>query len=130
MNVKIIFDDVENKITSTTATGYLLYSTHLLPILSLAAVPEPLTYLAADHNFNLGTNRLHFVPTTGFGRVTLTELLATSAHNAAVAQLQRIVNAWGANGGGAVLFAHAAVAPAPAQPTGGLVVEPVNILEN
>lgn len=94
MNVTVCLDDnVEVNIISTNANGLLFYPTHLVPILSPAAVPEQLIFLAAEHNLNLGTDLLLFVLTTGFGHVTLTELLATSAYNPAVAQPQPNVTA-------------------------------------
>ena len=113
INVKVILDNVKIKILYKNANGLLPYTTHLVPILSPAVVPKPLTFLAAEHNLNIGTDKLFVPPTIGFGRVTLTGLPATSAHNAAITQPQPVVNASGANGGGADAPAHAAAAFAP-----------------
>ena len=84
-----------------------------MPIASPPWVPDPLTFLTAEHYLNLGTDKLIFVPQTGFGSTTLSELLPKSADNAAMAMLQPVVNALGVGGGGATASAHAA-APAHA----------------
>ena len=114
----ILILDVEIKVMSANANGLLLYPTYLVPVLSPAGVPIPLTYLAAEHNLNLGTDRLIFVPTTGFGHATFTNLLAASANNAAIAQAIPNVNPWGVNGNYAGAPAPRAQAPPPlAAPT-------------
>ena len=114
MNFKFILDDnVEIKVVSANAIGLIPYPTHLVPVLSPAGVPMPLTYLSAEHNLNLGTDRLIFVPPTGFGHATLTGLLAASANNAAIAQAPPNVNPWGVNGNGAGAPAPRAQSPPP-----------------
>ena len=103
---------------------------HLVPVAMPAGVPDPLT-LSAEHNFNLGTDKLVFVPPTGFGHKNFSELLVISNHNAPMAQLQPVAGPHGFGGGvpagpaaayaaapvHAAMPAHAAVPPRTVTPT-------------
>ena len=117
LNVKIHIDnDVEIKIVSPNANGLIPFPTHLVPVAMPAGVPDTLTFLTAERNFNLGTDKLVFVPPTGFGNTNFYELHVTSNNNATIAQLQPVAGPHGFGGGAPAGPAPAAAAAYAAAP--------------
>ena len=97
LNVRVNIDDnIVIRILSTNAIGYAPYITNFVPVLTPAKIPNPLTYLSAEHNFNLGGSRLLLMPSTGRGGTTFLALFAASELNAGMAQPQPppVVTVW------------------------------------
>ena len=114
--LRFILTMTEIKIISPNANGFIPFPTHLVPVATPAGVPDPLTFLTAENNFNLETDKLIFVPPTGFSNTNFAELFATSNHNAAMAQLQPVAGLHGFGGGAPAAPAHAAAATNAAAP--------------
>ena len=79
-----IDDNIEIRIVSTNANCYAPYMTNFVPVLTQADILNPLTYLSAEHYFNLGGSRLLLVPSTGRCDTTLSALFAASEVNAGI----------------------------------------------
>ena len=110
LNVKIHIDnDVKIKIVSLNSNSLIPFLTHFVSVAMPAGVPDLFTFLTAENNFNLRTDKLVFVPLIKFGQTNFYELLVTLNNNAAIAQLQPVAGLHGFGGG-----AYAKPAPATA----------------
>ena len=98
IHLKIILeDDFYIRFRSPNADGYIPYPTELRPIFQPSLVPEPLTFLAAQHNFLLGEKRLLLPPPTNFGYTNFGALVTETANRRLLLQQQQqqqpVVNA-------------------------------------
>ena len=115
LNVKIHIDnDVKIKIVSPNANGLIPFPTHLVFVAMPAGVQDPLT-LTAEHNLNIGTDKLVFVQPTGF-KHKFSVFLVKSNHNEAMAQLQPVAGPHKFGGGVPSRPAPAAAAAYAAAP--------------
>ena len=98
LHLKIILEDgFYIRFRSPNADGYIPYPTEVRPIFQPSLVPEPLTFLAAQHNFLVGEKRLFLAPPTNFGYTNFGALVMETAHRRLLRQQQQqqqpVVNA-------------------------------------
>ena len=91
-------DDEFLVLKSPNNNGYYPLPTVLRPVKLPPVVSDPLTFIPVEHNFLLGGNRLILAPPNGYGFTTYHELVAESAHHAALAHPPPVVNLWNVNG--------------------------------
>lgn len=129
--INLRVQDSENTFTvikAAGADGYFPLPTVLRPVKLPPFVPNPLTFLAVEHDFMLGHNRLILTPPNGYGFTSYPELVTESTHNAAMAQPPPVVNLWNANGAWAAVpgAPHVPATPPASPPPSGDESEPMN----
>ena len=71
--------DTSIQLKSPNSEDYVPYPVIWSPVMTPASVPDPLTFVATEHNFDLGTNRLILVsPNPHFSVNTFSELVRLS----------------------------------------------------
>ena len=124
-------DDTFTVFKAANAEGYFPIPTVLRPVKLPPYVSNPLTFLSIEHDFLLGSNRLILAPPNGYGYTTYSELVAESAHNAALAQPPPVVNLWNVNGAWAAVpgAPHIPATPPTSPPPSEDESEPMNEVE-
>ena len=72
-------NDTSIQLKSPNSEDYVPYPVIWSPVMTPASVPDPLTFVATEHNFDLGTNRVILVsPNPHFAVNTFSELVRLS----------------------------------------------------